>query len=41
MRKKCIYRYDSVTLVSSRNWHNMANQLYVNQKKNFKLKKKK
>ena len=33
-----VYTYDRVTLLYSRNWHNLVNQLYI---KNVKLKRKK
>ena len=33
-KKKCIYMYDRVTLLYSRNWHTIVNQLYFN--RNYK-----
>ena len=32
-KKYCIYRYDGVTMLYSRNWHNTVNQLYSNKNK--------
>ena len=37
----CIYRYDWVPLLYSRNWHNIVNQLYFNTKKKDNIKKEK
>ena len=31
-KKECMYVYDWVTLLYSRNWHNIVNQLYFNTK---------
>ena len=39
-KKECVHMYDWVTLLYSRNWHNMANQLYFNTIFNKKEKKK-
>ena len=33
MRKGCIRRYDWVTLLYIRNWHNIVNQIYFNYNK--------
>ena len=30
--RECIYTYDWVTLLHSRNWHTIVNQIYFNQK---------
>ena len=30
IEQECIYMYDWVTLLYSRNWHNIVKQLYVN-----------
>ena len=34
-----MYTYDWVTLLYSRNWHNIVNQLYFNKKENKKRKR--
>ena len=35
-RKKCIYMYAWVTLLYSRNWHNIVNQSFFNLKNTLK-----
>ena len=35
-KKRNVYMYDWVTLLYSRNWHNIINQLYFNKKYFFK-----
>ena len=32
IKKECIYMYDWVILLFSRNWHNIVGQLYFNKK---------
>ena len=39
VRKKCIYMYDWVTMLYSRNWHNTVNLLYFNLKNSKKQQK--
>ena len=39
-KKECLYVYNWVTLLYSRDWHSIVNQLYINLKKKLKDKKK-